>query len=373
MDYDTLKVVWWLIVGFYLTGFALTVGFDLGIAILLPWLGRSDGERRAMLATVMGTWEGNQVWLVTLGGVLFAVWPLVYGTLFSGPYLAIMALLFALLLRPAGFDFRDKLRSPAWRRFWDWALFVGGLGPALLLGVLVGNLLLGLPFRFDEGLRLTYRGGFLDLLHPFALVCGLVTTGLLVLHGANFLQCRTLGPVCLRARTAAAVGAAVALVGMGLAALGLVGIDGYRIDAMPDPATVFSPLDKTVAATDGGWLANFWHHPWMIAAPLTAIGGTLAAAALARQFVPAAAFWCSGAALAATLLTVGFALYPFLVPSSLDPNSSLTLWDAAASPFTLKLVLACTLVFLPVVIAYTGWVYRVLWGPINTATLNEEG
>ncbi len=216
MDYETLKVVWWLIVGFYLTGFALTVGFDLGIAILLPWLGRGDGERRAILATVMGTWEGNQVWLVTLGGVLFAVWPLVYGTLFSGPYLAVMALLFALLLRPAGFDFRDKLRSSAWRRTWDRALFVGGLGPALLLGVLVGNLLLGLPFRFDEGLRLTYRGGFLDLLHPFALVCGLVTTGLLVLHGANFLQCRTLGPVCLRARSAACCGRALYEIGNGM-------------------------------------------------------------------------------------------------------------------------------------------------------------
>ncbi len=160
---------------------------------------------------------------------------------------------------------------------------------------------------------------------------------------------------------------------MGLAFLGLLGIDGYRITAMPDPGAAFSPLDKTVAPMAGGWLANFWHHPWMMAAPLTAVGGTLAAAALARQFVPAAAFWCSGAALAATLLTVGFALYPFLVPSSLDPGSSLTLWDAAASPFTLKLVLAFTVIFLPVVIAYTGWVYRVLWGPINTVTSNEEG
>ncbi len=373
MDYATLKIIWWLIVGFYLTGFALTVGFDLGIAILLPWLGRSDAERRAIIATVMGTWEGNQVWLVTLGGILFAVWPLVYGTLFSGPYLAIMALLFALLLRPAGFDFRDKLKHPLWRRFWDWALFTGGLLPALLLGVLVGNLLLGLPFRFDADLRLSYAGGFADLLHPFALVCGLVTTALLTLHGANFLQCRTLGPVCLRARTTATVSALVALGGMGVAALGLLGIDGYQISAMPDPSAAFSPLVKQVKAVGGGWLANFWHHPWMLAAPLLAVGGTLAAAALARQFVPAAAFWCSGIALAATLLTVGFALFPFLVPSSLDPVSSLTLWDAASSPFTLKLVLAFTLIFLPVVIAYTGWVYRVLWGQINTATLKQEG
>ncbi len=374
MDYDTLKIIWWLIVGFYLIGFALTVGFDLGIAILLPWLGRSDGERSAILATVMGTWEGNQVWLVTLGGVLFAVWPLVYGTLFSGPYLAVMALLFSLLLRPAGFDFRNKFKQPSWRRLWDWVLFTGGLVPAFLLGVILGNLLLGLPFRFDAELRMHYTGGFFDLLHPFALLGGVITVALLTLHGACFLQCRTLGPVCFRARAAATVSALVAVAGMGIAVLALLGIDGYQITAMPDPAAAFSPLEKQVEAVSAGWLVNFLRHPWMLAVPLLAIGGTLAAAAMARQFIPVAAFWASSVALAATLLSVGFALFPFLLPSSLAPDHSLTVWDAASSPFTLKLVLAFTLIFLPIVITYTGWVYRVLWGQINTATLDmKEG
>ena len=372
MDYDTLKVIWWLIVGFYMIGFALTVGFDLGIAMLLPILGKNDTERRTIIATVMGTWEGNQVWLVTLGGILFAVWPLVYGALFSGPYLAIMALLFSLLLRPAGFDFRDKLTVPAWRRFWDWALFAGGLLPALLLGVVIGNILLGLPFRFDEDLRMTYEGGFFDLLHPFALLCGVISTALLVLHGANFLQCRTLGSICFRARTAATVGALVAVAGMVIATLSLFAIDGYAITAMPDPANTLSPLEKQVQPVSAGWLANFLHHPWMLLAPVTAMGGTLMAAAFARQFIPALAFWTSGAALAAILLTVGLALFPFLLPSSIDPNSSLTVWDAASSSFTLKLVFAFTLIFLPIVIVYTGWVYRVLWGQITAENLETH-
>ncbi len=372
MNYETLKVVWWLIVGFYMIGFALTVGFDLGIAILLPILGKNDTERRTIIATVMGTWEGNQVWLVTLGGILFAVWPLVYGTLFSGPYLAIMALLFSLLLRPAGFDFRDKLSLPAWRHFWDWTLFAGGLLPALLLGIVIGNMLLGLPFRFDENLRMTYEGGFLDLLRPFAFLCGLITTALLVLHGANFLQCRTLGTICLRARTAATVSALVAAAGMVTAALSLFAIDGYAVTTMADPANALSPLAKQVQPISGGWLANFLHRPWMLVAPVISLGSTLMAGAFARQFIPALAFWSSGAALAATLLTVGFALFPFLLPSSIDPRSSLTVWDATSSPFTLKLVFALTLIFLPIVIAYTGWVYRVLWGQITAENIETH-
>ncbi|GAB4358442.1 MAG: cytochrome d ubiquinol oxidase subunit II [Methylohalobius crimeensis] len=372
MDYDTLKIIWWLMIGLYMVGFVLTVGFDLGIAMLLPFLGRGDAERRTIISTVMGTWEGNQVWLVTLGGILFAVWPLVYASLFSGPYLAIMLLLFSLLLRPAGFDFRDKLKFPAWRRFWDWALFAGGFLPALLLGVVMGNLLLGLPFRFNESLRMTYTGAFWDLLHPFALLCGTITVALLVLHGANFLQCRTLGPIALRARQAASISAFVAVGGMGLVALSLFGIEGHRIVDSPDPATAFSPLEKTVEMVGAGWLRNFLIHPWMLIAPAVAVMGTLMAGAFARQFIPGLAFWVSGAAMAATLLTEAFALFPFLLPSSLDPGSSLTVWDAVSSPFTLKLVLALTLIFLPIVITYTGWVYRVLWGPVTGSTIENH-
>jgi len=368
MDYATLKIVWWLIVGFYMTGFALTVGFDLGIAILLPFLGRTDHERQAIISTVIGTWEGNQVWLVTLGGILFAVWPLVYGALFSGPYLGVMALLFSLLLRPAGFDFRNKLKSPGWRRFWDWTLFAGGLLPAGLLGVIVANLLLGLPFHFDADLRMTYQGRFADLLHPFALLGGVISVALLTLHGASYLQCRTRGPLCLRARSSASISAWVALSGMGIGALILFTMDGWEIVSMPDPATVMSPLDKTAARATGIWLTHFLIHPWRLLAPFIAVAGTLLASSFARQFIPELAFWSSAAALCGTLFTIGFALFPFVLPSSTHPTSSLTVWDAVASPFTLKLVLALTVILLPVVIAYSGWVYRVLWGQSTSET-----
>ncbi len=372
MDYDTLKIVWWLIVGFYMMGFTLTVGFDLGIAILLPFVGRGDTERRIVIATVMGTWEGNQVWLVTLGGILFAVWPLVYGALFSGPYLAVMALLFSLLLRPAGFDFRDKLKAPAWRLFWDWILFTGGLGTALLLGIMVGNLILGLPFRFDSELRMHYAGGFSDLLHPFALLCGIITVALLVLHGASFLQWRTRGALALRARTAGWISAWLALAGMGVAILTLTGIEGNQIVSMPDPASAFSPLDKTVVRTSATWLNHLTAHPAMWPAPLSAVTGILLAAIFSRRSKPGAAFWSSAVALCGTLSTLGLALFPFLLPSSTDPASSLTVWDSVSSPFTLKLVLAFTLIFLPIVIAYTGWVYRILWGPVSEKTLETH-
>jgi len=177
-DYETLRFIWWLFTGVVIIAFVLTSGFDFGICALLPFLGKNDLERRAIINTVGGTWEGNQVWLVLLGGALFAVWPLVYATLFSGLYIAMLLVLFALFFRPAGFDYRSKLDNPVWRNAWDWGLFVGGAIPPILLGVLVGNLVQGLPFHFDENLRPYYDGDFLDLLNPFALICGVM--GLLI-------------------------------------------------------------------------------------------------------------------------------------------------------------------------------------------------
>lgn len=372
MDYVTLKITWWLLIGLFLTGFVLTVGFDLGIAILLPFVGRSDRDRSVILRTILGTWEGNQVWLVTLGGVLFAVWPLVYATLFSGPYIAIMALLFALLLRPVGFDFRDKFQDVRWRRFWDGALFVAGLVPALLLGVVLGNLLLGLPFRLTAEMRVVYEGGLLDLLTPFPLLCGLLTVVMMALHGANYLQLRTVGDICFCARKIAMVGSLTATGALLVAGFWLLALDGQRVVAMPDPGTTLPPLAKEVEIVRSGWFRNLIGSPWKLAAPLVALGSWFLSGVFARQFIPGLAFWCSGVAMAAALLTVALAMFPFVLPSSLDPRSGLTVWDAASSVHSLTWMLSITGVFLPIVIVYTGWVYRVLWGRVNEPEVDFE-
>ena len=174
-DYETLKVVWWLLIGVLLIAFAVTDGFDMGIGILLPFLGRSDGERRVIIGSVSATWEGNQTWLITAAGATFAAWPLVYAVSFSGMYFAMLLVLFALFFRPVAFDYRDKLRDPRWRSAWDWGIFIGSFVPALVFGVAFGNLLQGVPFHFDASMRSYYTGSFWALLNPFALLAGVVS------------------------------------------------------------------------------------------------------------------------------------------------------------------------------------------------------
>jgi cytochrome d ubiquinol oxidase subunit II len=372
-DYATLKLVWWLFVGVLLIGFAVMDGFDLGVGTLLPFVARSDDERRVAINTVGPTWEGNQVWFVTAGGATFAAWPYVYATAFSGFYVALMLVLFALFLRPVGFDYRSKVADPRWRSFWDWGLFVGGAVPALVFGVAFGNLLLGVPFHFDADQRVHYGGTFLDLLNPFGLVAGVVSLSMLAMHGAFYLQLRTDGAVHARAVVAARIAAAIFLVAFaGAGAWIAFGIDGYRIVSMPAADSAFVPTLKTVEKVTGGWLGNYGRYPWTLAAPVAAFGATLAALGLAAARRAGAAFVLSGVAVASVILTAGFALFPFIMPSASDPASSLTAWDAVSTHRTLQIMFWVVLIFLPLVIGYTAWVYRVMRGTVTEAGVRAD-
>ena len=201
-DYATLKVIWWLLVGVLLIGFAIMDGHDMGVGTLLPFVGKTDNERRVVINTVGPHWDGNQVWFITGGGAIFAAWPLVYATAFSGFYWAMLAVLWALFFRPVGFDYRSKIDNPVWRKTWDWGLFVGGAIPPLIFGVAFGNLLQGVPFHFDNNLASYYTGSFWALLNPFALLCGLVSTTMITFHGAVYLAHRTEGAIGARSRNA---------------------------------------------------------------------------------------------------------------------------------------------------------------------------
>ena len=184
LDYQTLRVIWWLLLGVLLIGFAVMDGFDLGVGTLLPFVAKTDEERRLVLNTIGPVWEGNQVWLVLGGGAIFAAWPPLYAVSFSGFYLAMFLILFALILRPVGFKYRGKMPSQRWRNNWDRHLFIGGFIPALIMGVAVGNVLLGVPFAIDDTARISYEGHLIGLLTPFALLAGLVSVAMLVAHGA---------------------------------------------------------------------------------------------------------------------------------------------------------------------------------------------
>jgi len=372
LDYETLRVIWWLLLGVLLIGFAIMDGFDLGVAALLPFVGRSDSERQVVLHTIDPVWEGNQVWFILGGGAIFAAWPPLYAVSFSGFYLAMFLVLIAFILRPVGFKFRDKLENPGWRNLWDGVLFVAGVIPALVFGVAVGNVLLGVPFFFDDNLRVTYTGGLLDLFSPFTLLCGLVCLSMMVMHGASFLVLKTEAPMATRAGKIGSVAAVVTLVLFAAAGVWIAqGIEGYHIAAGAVADGPSNPLGKVVSQEVGGWLANYGTWPWMMAAPILGLAGAALAALLLRLGRGGLAFLGSSASLFGIVATAGVSLFPFLLPSKTDPGSSLTVWDASSSHLTLFIMLVATVIFMPIILAYTTWVFRVLRGKVTAEEIEK--
>ena len=376
LDYETLRVIWWGLMGVLLIGFALTDGFDLGVAALLPFVARTDGERRMVINTIGATWEGNQVWFILGGGAIFAAWPLVYAVSFSGFYLAMFAVLASLILRPVGFKYRSKRRSKTWRTTWDWALFVGGFVPVLVFGVAVGNVLQGMPFHLDGDLRATYTGTFLGLFTPFTLVCGLLSVAMLVTHGTAWLTIKAEhGLVRDRARAIGQIAAiaAIILFAVGYAFVAFGGL-GFRIDGAIDPSGPSNPLRAATLASPGGWLTNFATYPWMWVAPVLGFAGAALALVGIRAGKEIPAFAGSSASALGIISTVGLSMFPFILPSSVDPTSSLTVWNASSSHMTLFIMLLVTAVFLPIVLAYTAWAYKVMFGrsSIGALTTNPD-
>jgi cytochrome d ubiquinol oxidase subunit II len=372
LDYATLRVIWWLLLGALLIGFAVTDGFDLGLAALFRWLGRDDDERRALLETIEPFWDGNQVWLILAGGAVFAAWPLLYAASFSGLYLAMLLILLALILRPVSFFFRNKVAEPRWRNSWDWALFVSGAVPSLLFGVAFGNLFLGVPFHIDDLGRPVYTGAFIDLLHPFALLAGVASLSMLAMHGATYAALKVGEPMAARARRAASIAAVVLLVVFTVAGVWLMSLKGLRISGAIDAAGPSNPLRKSVDAAAGAWLGGFAARPALWLAPLVSYAGMLATLVLLRVARPGLAFIASALATAGVILTAGFALFPFLLPSSSVPGASLTVWDASSSQRTLFIMLVVTLLLLPIVLIYTSWVFHVMRGTVTLEHVREK-
>ncbi|MBX3582076.1 MAG: cytochrome d ubiquinol oxidase subunit II [Rhizobiaceae bacterium] len=372
-DYEIMRLIWWLLLGVLLIGFAIMDGFDLGIGALLPFAARTEEERRVLINLIGPTWEGNQVWLILGGGAIFAAWPALYAASFSGFYIAMIAILLALILRPVGFKFRGKVQDPRWHALWDWGLFIGGFVPALIFGVAVGNVLLGVPFRLDETLRPFYDGNFFGLLSPFALLSGLVSLSMLVAHGGALIALRTQGAVQERGRAYGRLAALAAFALFGWAGLWVTfGLEGYLITSTIDTLAPSNPLAKTVITEPGAWLANYSAHPWMMIAPVLGLGGMLAAWLALGMNRYMTAFLATSAGIFGIISTAGLSLFPFLLPSSVTPDVSLTVWDASSSHLTLFIMLLATVFFLPIILAYTAWVYRIMRGTVTAETIDRN-
>jgi cytochrome bd ubiquinol oxidase subunit II len=373
IDYTTLKVIWWLLVGLLLVGFAIMDGHDMGVGTLLPFVGRSDDERRVVINTVGPHWDGNQVWFITAGGALFAAWPLVYATAFSGFYWAMLAVLWALFLRPVGFDYRSKIHHPLWRQTWDWGLFIGGTVPPLVFGIAFGNLLQGVPFYLDDFLVPHYTGSFAELINPFAVLSGVVASAMITMHGGIYLAHRTEEAVRERSLKAAAGAALLMLISFALAGLWLGNaIDGYVITAGGEPGSLPDPLNKTVVRSAGAWLQNYARWPLLWLVPSTVFIAGMLTLALGFAGRTGWAFVTSSLAMAGVIGTAGVSMFPFVMPSSSVPSASLTAWDSVSSPLTLTIMLVAAVVFLPLIIFYTGWAYRVMRGTVTVAHIQRN-
>lgn len=372
MDYEILRIIWWALLGILLIGFAIMDGFDLGTAILLPFVAKTDGERRVVINSIGPVWEGNQVWLVLGAGAIFAAWPPLYATAFSGFYLAMFLVLASLILRPVGFKFRSKVENQIWRSVWDYALFIGGFVPALVFGVAFGNLFVGVPMGFDTDLRLHEEITLFSLLNPFALVGGLISVSMLVLHGATWISLKTEGAAAERAKKVVPFAATAFFVLFTAGAWWATKLDGYRIVSEVVTNGPSNPLFKTVARVPGGWLSNFIAHPVCWLAPLVAYLGALLAVIAVRRGKELGAWIASALVPFGVIATAGFALFPFLLPSSTNPDMSLTVWDASSSKLTLEIMLGCVVVFLPIILFYTGWAYKILRGAISEKSISAD-
>ena len=373
IDYEFLRIIWWVLVIVLLIGFSVTDGFDMGVTALLPVAGKKEVEKRIMINSIAPHWDGNQVWLLTAGGAIFAAWPIVYSVAFSGFYIALFLVLAALFFRPIGFEYRAKIDNPTWRAVWDWGLFAGGFVPALVFGVAFGNLLQGVPFELNELSQVTYTGSFFALLNPFALLCGVLSLAMLVTHGANWLQMKTTAELRNRARAITQIGALVTLITFVLAGVWLSFKEGYVVTSVLDHFAPSSPASgKEVAVEVGAWFKNFNETPALWIFPALVVIGALLNVVASKANRCGFAFFFSVLTMAGVIITAAVSMFPFVMSSSTHPAQSLLMWDATSSELTLTLMFYLALVFVSISLLYTIWSYYKMFGRLDESFVEDN-
>lgn len=371
-DYEILRFVWWLLIGVLLVGFTIADGFDIGVCALVPVIGKNDVQRRVMINSIAPHWDGNQVWLITAGGALFAAWPQVYATSFSGFYLAMIVTLAALWLRPIGLDYRSKLTDPQWRNAWDIAISVSGFIPAVIFGVAFGNLLQGVPFRLTEFMMPIYEGSFFGLLNPFALLCGIVSLSMFLLQGSSYLIMKTSDDVLVRAKNIAQLTGLLLTATFVLAGVFIQNMDGYLVTSVIDTLADSDPLNKEVAVQAGAWMSNFDKYPLLWIAPGLGVVLPILAVLSARFSKGGFAFLFASLANGGVIFTAGIAMFPFVMPSSIMPGHSLTMWDSTSSELTLVIMTVIAVVMVPTILGYTAWCYYKMFGRLDDKFIEDN-
>ena len=370
--YLALKLIWWLLLGVLLCGIGIMVGMDMGVGTLLRYVGRNNTERRIAINVIAPHWDGNQVWFVLGGGAIFAAWPLVYATAFSGLYIVMLMLLWSMIIRPLAFEYRGKRDTARWRNAWDLCLFISGFVPMLVFGAAIGNMLLGVPYHFDWRLTSFYTGSFLSLFNPFAILCGLVSVSMSIYMAGCILMSGTDGPIHFRARRAALCGGLVMLVLFTIGGFWVAGIEGYQLVQSPAPALAQTPLHQVVERGVGYWLANFNAYPLLWGITAIAYAGVILGIGSLLLGRAVLAWWFGALGWAGILGTVGAAMFPFMMPSITHPSHSLTVWNSGSSALTLSWMLGFTLIFMPLIVWYTSWAFWIMRGKVDAAKIESS-
>ncbi len=370
--YVILKIVWWILLGVLLCALGIMVGMDMGIGAALRFYGRNDGERRAAINMIAPHWDGNQVWFILGGGAIFAAWPTIYATAFSGLYVVMLVLLWSMIVRPLGFEYRSKLESERWRNAWDWMLLVSGAVPMIVFGAAIGNMLEGVPFHFSWDMISYYTGSFITLFNPFAILCGLMSLALALYQGSAMIMGRGTGEIRERAMRMLTWAGTGALVLFTIGGIWVSQMSGYVITGGAAPGGPAIPLNKTVTRLGGAWLHNFLAHPVLWVLPALVYVAILLGIASARSGRSHLAWWLGALSWIGTLGTVGAAMFPFMMPSSSNPSQSLTVWDASSSMGTLAWMLLFALIFVPLIAFYTSWAFYVMRGKVTPESIEHD-
>jgi cytochrome d ubiquinol oxidase subunit II len=371
-DYELLRIIWWILLGVLLIGFAIMDGFDLGVGILLPFVAKNDSEKRIVINSVGPVWDGNQVWFILGGGAIFAAWPHIYAVSFSGFYFAMLLVLLALILRPVGFDFRSKIDNPIWRNFWDICLFIAGLVPSLVFGVAIGNVLMGVDFSFNEFMVIDNQIKFFSLFTPFSLLCGILSVVILTTQGACYLAIKTENEIQMRVIKLLKILPIIAIILYAIGGYFISTMDGYQLLSPAKSLGDSNPLNKQVTRIIGGWLNNYNQHPYFIIAPLLGFLGAIFVVVFAILKQYGKAFISSSLSILGIIASVGLSMFPFILPSSLNPNASLLVWDASSSYHTLVVMLIAVIIFMPLILLYTSWVFHVLRGKVTKEDVKKN-
>ncbi len=371
--YTVLKLVWAGLLCVLLIGLGLMVGMDMGVGTLLRFVGRNDAERRTALNIIGPHWDGNQVWFILGGGAIFAAFPTLYATSFSVFYVVMILLLFSMILRPVAFEYRSKVDASTWRASWDWAFLASGFLPMFVYGAAFGNILQGVGYHFAWNGQYYQDSSFFSyLLNPFAILCGLMAVSLSVFQGGVMLMMRSENPIYSRAQGYARTGA---LVGAALFAIGGLWIRHVRGFVLLEgqPGMPANPMQgQHVSMEAGAWLHNYVAHPVLWLLPVLGLFSMVAGAVFVSASRPYLAWWTGVGSWVGTIGTVGAAMFPFFMPSSTNPDQSLTIWNSSASQYGLICMLVVALIFVPLILCYTAWCYYVMGGKVRPENIIND-